>query len=165
MQPITYALSRYAPTALGPVSNLHLARSCSALFTRTCSYSTASLLDPFGPVHALPLHRVVVTGIGIVSPLAVGAQATWDRLIKGHTATRRLTPEDVPEVIATDGMLSFGECSIGLSVTRVASKTVSTVKPGLAPNATAALHPPLYVHYPTPRHALWNDHSAHKLWV
>jgi hypothetical protein len=98
MQPITYALSKYAPFALGPVAALHLARSCSTLLLQSSSFSTASSLDPFGGLHALPQHRVVVTGIGIVSPLAVGTQATWDRLIQGHTATRRLAPEDVPEV-------------------------------------------------------------------
>lgn len=54
--------------------------------------------DPFGSPPALPQRRVVVTGIGIVSPLGVGTPVTWQRLIQGDTGVRGLTPSDLPEV-------------------------------------------------------------------
>lgn len=54
--------------------------------------------DFFGQLPQLPQRRVVVTGIGIVSPLAVGTAASWDKLVQGHTAVRRLQAEDLPEV-------------------------------------------------------------------
>lgn len=40
--------------------------------------------------------RVVVTGIGIISPLARGARETMDRLLGGERAIRRLALFDVP---------------------------------------------------------------------
>lgn len=39
--------------------------------------------------------RVVVTGIGIVSPLAIGAKGTMDKLLAGERAQRRVTLFDV----------------------------------------------------------------------
>jgi 3-oxoacyl-[acyl-carrier-protein] synthase II len=40
------------------------------------------------------MRRVVVTGIGIVSPLGVGASASWQNLIAGQCAISRLTAFD-----------------------------------------------------------------------
>ena len=56
----------------------------------------ATAADPFGTPPILPLRRVVVTGIGLVTPLGVGVQRVWDRLIAGDTAVRSLTEEDLP---------------------------------------------------------------------
>ena len=53
--------------------------------------------DPFGAPPAPPVHRVVVTGIGLVTPLGIGVQRVWERLIAGDTAIRALTEDDLPE--------------------------------------------------------------------
>ena len=48
-------------------------------------------------------RRVVITGIGIVSPLAATREATWERLIAGKSGAGRIDtfdPEDKPCKIA-----------------------------------------------------------------
>ncbi len=50
-------------------------------------------------------RRVVVTGIGMVSPLANGACPSWERLIAGHSGVRRIRsfdPADLPVKIAAE---------------------------------------------------------------
>lgn len=54
--------------------------------------------DPFGPLPAVQQRRVVVTGIGMVTPLGVGVHDSWQGLIAGRTGVRRLQAEDLPEV-------------------------------------------------------------------
>lgn len=58
--------------------------------------------DPFGPLPALQQRRVVVTGIGMVTPLGVGAQDSWQGLIAGHTGVRRLQADDIPGVCCAE---------------------------------------------------------------
>ena len=43
-------------------------------------------------------RRVVVTGVGLVTPLGPTAPSTWARLLAGETAVRALRPEDLPPV-------------------------------------------------------------------
>ncbi|GBR49105.1 MULTISPECIES: beta-ketoacyl-ACP synthase II [Neokomagataea] len=48
-------------------------------------------------------RRIVVTGIGVVSPLAVGAEATWKRLLAGQSGIGRIThfdPSELPAQVA-----------------------------------------------------------------
>ncbi len=57
------------------------------------------------------MRRVVITGIGMVSPLANGALATWDKLISGQSGIKpinsdRFDVSDLPCKIA--GMIPFG---------------------------------------------------------
>ncbi|KQT52113.1 MULTISPECIES: beta-ketoacyl-ACP synthase II [unclassified Aureimonas] len=42
--------------------------------------------------------RIVVTGMGVVSPLGVGAEPAWSRLVANRSGIRRLPDEAVPDV-------------------------------------------------------------------
>ncbi|EFJ52349.1 hypothetical protein VOLCADRAFT_101657 [Volvox carteri f. nagariensis] len=46
---------------------------------------------------ALPTRRVVVTGLGLVTPLGVGVAETWRRLLAGESGLRQLREDDLPE--------------------------------------------------------------------
>ncbi|MBB4102686.1 beta-ketoacyl-ACP synthase II [Allorhizobium borbori] len=60
------------------------------------------------------MRRVVITGIGMVSPLGAGAEITWSRLLAGGNAARRVTEfevDDLPAKIAC--RLPFGDGTDG----------------------------------------------------
>ncbi len=44
------------------------------------------------------MRRVVVTGLGLVTPLACGVEASWSRLIAGRAGAERITKFDVSEM-------------------------------------------------------------------
>jgi 3-oxoacyl-[acyl-carrier-protein] synthase II len=46
------------------------------------------------------MRRIVVTGMGVVSPLGTGTEAAWARLIAGQSGLRRLPAELAPDVPA-----------------------------------------------------------------
>ncbi len=51
------------------------------------------------------MRRVVVTGLGLVTPLACGVEETWARLVKGESACRKITTfetGDLPAKIAAN---------------------------------------------------------------
>lgn len=55
-------------------------------------------------------RRVVITGIGLVTPLANGVASSWDRLLKGHSGIRLIDTfqtDDLPARIA--GLVPHGE--------------------------------------------------------
>src|SRR5213082_402639 len=60
------------------------------------------------------MRRVVVTGLGMVTPLACGVEATWRRLLDGHSGIRRVEQfevSDLPAQIA--GQIPRGDGSAG----------------------------------------------------
>ncbi len=46
------------------------------------------------------MRRVVVTGLGLVSPLGCGVEITWERLIKGQSGVRAIQSFDVSDLPA-----------------------------------------------------------------
>ncbi|MGO4715524.1 beta-ketoacyl-ACP synthase II [Bradyrhizobium sp. 2TAF24] len=44
------------------------------------------------------MRRVVVTGLGMVSPLGCGVEATWQRIIRGETGARKVETFDVSDL-------------------------------------------------------------------
>src|SRR5213082_2321183 len=48
-------------------------------------------------------RRVVITGIGVISPIGIGAKAFWDNLLAGKVGVRRIAsfdPSGLPSQIA-----------------------------------------------------------------
>ena len=61
------------------------------------------------------MRRVVVTGLGMVSPLGVGVQNNWERLIKGESGIRAITSFDVSDLPAkVAGQVPRGPTAEGL---------------------------------------------------
>lgn len=46
------------------------------------------------------MRRVVVTGLGLVTPLSVGVEASWLKLIKGHSGVQKISTFDVSDISA-----------------------------------------------------------------
>ena len=44
------------------------------------------------------MRRVVVTGMGMVSPLACGVEASWARILKGESGARKIEKFDVSDL-------------------------------------------------------------------
>ncbi|KAL5715542.1 beta-ketoacyl-[acyl-carrier-protein] synthase II [Ranunculus cassubicifolius] len=55
----------------------------------------SSSTQSFGPPPPIPQRRVVVTGLGMVTPLGCGVETTWKRLIDGNCGIRAISVEDL----------------------------------------------------------------------
>ncbi|KAL5581759.1 hypothetical protein UlMin_014201 [Ulmus minor] len=64
-------------------------------FSRYISSSSSSRLEPLNPPPVVQSRRVVVTGLGMVTPLGCGVETTWKRLLKGDCGIRALSPDDL----------------------------------------------------------------------
>ena len=61
------------------------------------------------------MRRVVVTGIGLVTPLGANASVTWDRLINGESGITQVTQFDVKDLPAKiAGTVPKGATDLGL---------------------------------------------------
>jgi 3-oxoacyl-[acyl-carrier-protein] synthase II len=49
------------------------------------------------------LRRVVITGLGLVTPLACGVEASWSRLLQGKSGARRIEEFDVSDLACQIG--------------------------------------------------------------
>jgi 3-oxoacyl-[acyl-carrier-protein] synthase II len=49
-------------------------------------------------VLAGPMRRVVITGLGMVTPLACGVEASWSRLLAGKSGARRIDDFEVGDI-------------------------------------------------------------------
>ena len=60
------------------------------------------------------MRRVVVTGMGMVTPLACGVEATWSRLIAGESGARKIDTFEVSDITCKiAGMIPYGDGSNG----------------------------------------------------
>jgi hypothetical protein len=96
----SWALQGNTVAAAGPEAAQRLRRGWTAnppaaAPPRRCHATSA---DAFGALPPLPQRRVVVTGIGVVCPVGVGTAASWAAIVGGRVGTRKLLPEDLPEV-------------------------------------------------------------------
>jgi 3-oxoacyl-[acyl-carrier-protein] synthase II len=60
------------------------------------------------------MRRVVVTGMGMVTPLGCGVEATWSRLVAGESGARRIDTFQVSDIASqVAGMIPYGDGSNG----------------------------------------------------
>src|SRR4029453_14723809 len=60
------------------------------------------------------MRRVVVTGMGLVTPLGSGGEHTWERLIKGESGIRSIQSFDVSDLpCKIGGQVPIGDGATG----------------------------------------------------
>ncbi|CAM6094797.1 unnamed protein product [Calypogeia fissa] len=89
--------------------------------------STSAARAAFQPPPLQPQRRVVVTGLGLVTPLATGVQATWEQILEERSGVHALRPQDLKLYGADDS-------SLRQTLEQLPSRVVATVKYGSAPN-------------------------------
>ncbi|CAN1761030.1 3-oxoacyl-[acyl-carrier-protein] synthase, mitochondrial [Linum perenne] len=90
------------------------------LATSSSPFQNLEPPPPFNP------RRVVVTGLGMVTPLGCGVETTWKRLIEGNCGIRQISPDDLK-------MGSFDEETKLRTFDQLSSKVAAVVPCGNAP--------------------------------
>ncbi|CAM9184221.1 unnamed protein product [Ascophyllum nodosum] len=94
------------------------------------------------PPTVVAQRRVVVTGMGAVTPLATGMQASWERLLEGRCGVKRLRPssegEDSTALKSQHSKLSD---KLNTFPTALAAAVERGTGPGLFPGPDAASSP------------------------
>lgn len=93
---------------------------------RHVSSSSSSVTEAFDPPPVVHARRVVVTGLGMVTPLGCGVESTWKRLIDGECGIRKLSPEDLQ-------MNAFDSETQLLTYDQLTSKVAAVVPSGTEP--------------------------------
>ncbi|KAK9084724.1 hypothetical protein Sjap_025135 [Stephania japonica] len=70
-----------------------LFRSCYS--TKRLISSSSSSSQPLPPPPQIPQRRVVITGLGMVTPLGCGVGPSWEKLIMGGCGVREISVEDL----------------------------------------------------------------------
>ncbi|CAI9782585.1 unnamed protein product [Fraxinus pennsylvanica] len=70
-------------------------RNCCRFVSSNIQFSRFFSCGPFDPPPLIPPRRVVVTGLGMVTPLGSGVETTWKRLLEGECGIRSITVEDL----------------------------------------------------------------------
>ena len=61
-------------------------------------------------------RRVVVTGLGLITPLGLDVESTWQALIEGRSGVGLLPAVDQPELRGDRNLRNFGVVSISIPV-------------------------------------------------
>ncbi|KAK4762262.1 hypothetical protein SAY87_030146 [Trapa incisa] len=95
-------------------------------FRRVRYFSSYSFGETLPPPSTVSPRRVVVTGLGMVTPLGCGVEATWKRLVEGKSGIRALSYEDLK-------MDAFDRDTQLYTFEQLTSKVAATVPSGTAP--------------------------------
>ncbi|PWA66521.1 beta-ketoacyl synthase [Artemisia annua] len=93
---------------------------------KACRVIHRSMSTSFNAPPFFPQRRVVVTGLGMVTPLGCGVETTWKRLIKGESGIRALSVEDLK-------MSGFDKDTQSYTFDQLTSKVAAIVPCGTNP--------------------------------